>query len=57
MSVVPAPSIPASESVPAVFALVLAIAVLVAVAFQPEQWGVPASSSGDACTYNCVYMP
>ncbi len=57
MSVVPAPSVSASESIPAIAALVLAIAVLVAVALQPEHWGVPAASAGDACSYNCMYMP
>ncbi|HUJ01188.1 MAG TPA: hypothetical protein VLY46_13185 [Usitatibacter sp.] len=57
MSVVPAPSISATESVAAIVALVLAIAIVVAVMLQPAQWGVPAATSGDACSYNCMYMP
>lgn len=57
MSVVPAPSIPASQSVPAIAAIVLAAAVLAAVVLQPAQWGIADASSADVCSYNCVYMP
>jgi len=57
MSVVPAPSIPATQSVAAVAALVIAAAVLAAVVLQPQKWGVSNASAGDVCTYNCVYMP
>ncbi len=57
MSVVPAPSHTASQSVPAAAALVIAVAVLAAVVLQPAQWGISGASSGEVCTYNCLYMP
>lgn len=57
MSVVPAPSVTPGQSIAAVAAIVMAAALLLAVASQPEKWGTASAASGDACSYNCLYLP